>query len=112
MHEEGQEDVREGAARRLVGEQVLGDSEEGRVLQGRVEQDRDVPPNLITTTATTPTATYTSLRPVDPATLIPTPPGETPAYTFHDAIIHKTRSTGISVLSGFFFVFSNYPEGL
>lgn len=47
MHQEGQEDVRKGAASGLVGEQVLGDGQKGRVLQGGVEKDRDVSTDLL-----------------------------------------------------------------
>lgn len=46
VHQEGQQDVREGAASGLVREEVLGDGEERRVLQGGVEEDRDVPTHL------------------------------------------------------------------
>lgn len=46
MNQKGQEDVRKRAASSLIGKQVLGDGEEGRVLQGRVEKYRDVSTDL------------------------------------------------------------------
>ena len=47
MNQEGQKNVRKRAASGLVGEQVLGDGQKGRVLQGRVEKYRDVSTDLV-----------------------------------------------------------------
>lgn len=46
MHQKGEEHIGEGAARSLVGQQVLRDRQQGRILKGGIEEDGDVSANL------------------------------------------------------------------